>query len=167
MRSILFLVTVLIFTGTVSAKDDKLSINDLAWIAGTWEGMGPDDYTGKEQTLAIWTPPKEGVMSWTFRYHTPKNGHVHFAFTVIEETDDGVFCRGIHHAPDFGNYEDTHWTYRMVSASNTEVRFECVENCRGAKALSFERTEDGRMLEKYELEDETRSPSVFRYRRAK
>ena len=147
-------------------EDDILSVNDLSWIVGTWEGFGPDDYSGAELTLSILTAPIEGVMSWSFRYHTPKDGHVHFAFTVIEDTEDGVIMRGIHYARDFRHYEDTHWIYRMTTVSATKARFECVESCRGAKSLTFEMIEEEIMIHEYELTDKTKPPSIFKYKRA-
>ena len=151
---------------TVSAEEaGDLNINAMAWLAGTWEGAGPNKYDGEEQTIAIWTAPVEGIMSWTFRYTTPENGHVHFAFHVVENTEEGVLSRGIHYGHDFKNYEDIHWTYKMTSASDTEVKFVCVENCRGAKTLSFLRDGNNAFLEKYELEDETKPAAVFRYQR--
>ena len=148
----------------LAQEGGPLSVNDLSWIAGTWEGLGPDDYSGEEQALAIWTAPVEGVMSWTFRWHTPGNGHVHFAFTVLEDTDNGVLSRGIHHGRDFRPFEDARWMFRMTAASDTEVSFECIENCR-VKSLAFELTEEGLLLEKYRPLDETQPLSVFRYRR--
>ncbi len=147
-------------------KDATPGLDDLAWIAGTWEGLGPDDYGGTQRALAIWTAPLEGTMSWTFRWHTPENGHVHFAFTVLEETDDGVFSRGIHHGPDFEPYEDAHWVFRMTAAGETRVTFQCVENCR-ARSLILELDEDGLLFEKYQPLDEAKPLSIFKYERVK
>lgn len=153
-------------TSATAGDDLALSVDAMAWLAGAWEGVGPNNYDGAEQTIAFWTAPAEGVMSWTFRYRTPENGHVHFAFHVVENTEDGVFSRGIHYGHDFKNYEDIHWTYKMTSASDTEIRFACIANCRGAKTLSFLRDGDNAFLEQYELEDETKPTAIFKYKRA-
>jgi hypothetical protein len=80
---------------TVAA--DNLSTSDIAWLSGHWEGVGDDGKT-KGKALSIWTPPVEGSMSWTFRWHQAEQGHVHFAFSLLEETDykDGrqAYCTG-------------------------------------------------------------------------
>ncbi len=152
----------------VSAQTSRpFTLDAIAWIAGSWEGVGPNSYDGSEQVLSTWTPPKQGVMSYTFRYNTPADGHVHFAFHVLQETDEGVMWRGIHRAPDFTTYEDTHWTYRMVEADGNTVKFECLSGCRGAVSLTYEMKESGELQEQYKMLDETKPLSIFKYTRAK
>ena len=152
-------------TRVVAGDISGFTIDDIAWLAGSWKGVGPDDYSGKEQVIAIWTAPVEGVMSWTFRYHTPEDGHVHFAFTVIEAADGDVFSRGMHHGRDFETYEDRNWVFRLQSVTQSSAVFSCVSDCRGIKSLSFELKPDGTLLETYELNDPNAELSVFRYRR--
>ena len=141
------------------------SITQLSWIAGTWEGDGPNHYDGSERSIVFWTAPVEGVMSYTFRYHTPENGHVHFAYHVIEETEDGVFLRGIHYGRNFENFEETHWTYKMTDASATKSHFVCLENCRGAKDMTLELINENAFVQTYMLEDETKPPAIYTYAR--
>ena len=148
-----------------ASDNQPLSINQLSWLAGTWEGDGPTHFDGSERSVVFWTEPLEGVMSWTFRYHTPENGHVHFAYHVIEETDEGVFLRGIHYGRNFENFEETHWTYKMTDASATKAHFICLKNCRGAKDMTLALTNENTFVQTYLLEDETKPPAIFKYAR--
>ena len=88
----------LLLVPVADADDDAANgrTSDMAWMAGDWAGTG-DDGTTTGDAYSVWTEPVEGVMSWTFRWHQPDKDHVHFAFSVIEETAVGVLLRGVHH----------------------------------------------------------------------
>ena len=148
----------------VANEENSFSLDDIAWIAGTWAGLGPNDYSGEELVYSVWTGPVGGTMSWTFRYYTPGNKHVHYAYTMLEETDGGVLSRGIHYGRDFKNFEKAAWVFQMTAATDTEVTFECIENCR-VKSVSFELTSEGLLLEKYRTLDDSELLPTFRYER--
>ena len=152
------------FNSATSEEEKKFRLEDIAWISGAWEGVGPNDFESKEPIYSVWSSPIEGTLSWTFRYNTPETGHVHYAFTVVEETEDGVYARGIHFGRNFRNFEENNWVFKMVRATSNEVRFDCIENCR-VKSVSFELTAEGQMLEKYLTLTEPEKESIFSYKR--
>jgi hypothetical protein len=126
---------------------EQWKITDIARLAGHWSGTGHDgETTGAAES--IWTDPTEGVMSLTFRWHQDDQNHVHFAFSVIEETPAGVLLRGIHHGRDFGTFEDANWTMRLANAGPDSARFDCVEHCRAA-SVEFARSPDGELIESW------------------
>jgi hypothetical protein len=86
-------VRVLIAAGFItllSTLQAAPTVSNLSWLAGVWDGIG-DDGTTKGDARTVWTEPVEGVMSWTFRWH--QDDHVHFAFSVVEDTGDEVLLR--------------------------------------------------------------------------
>ena len=60
-----------------NAADSHSEIDDLAWLAGTWAGIG-DDGTTTGDAYSVWTNPVEGVMSWTFRWHQTDTAFARF-----------------------------------------------------------------------------------------
>jgi hypothetical protein len=140
---------------------DNFSTSDIAWLAGHWEGIGDDGET-QGRALSVWTPPAEGTMSWTFRWHQAGQGHVHFAFSVLEETDDGVVYRGIHHGTDFETFEDAPWTFLLVEADEAKATFVCTENCR-APGVEFALLPDGSLRETWQPANDNAPPFVVTY----
>ncbi len=168
MRHFSIFACVAIALGLVTApaparQSQSFTLDDMAWVTGSWTGLGPNDFSGALRIQAIWTPALEGVMSYTFSFHKPADNHVHYAFMVLQEVDGGVTLRGIHRAPDFTNYEDTHWTYRMRSASDTRVEFECISGC--TKTLSFEMNSDSEMVQQYIVPSTGEATVIMKFKR--
>jgi dipeptidyl aminopeptidase/acylaminoacyl peptidase len=138
-------------------------IADIAWLQGHWHGIGDDGET-TGATDSIWTNEVEGVMSLTFRWHQPVKNHVHFAFSVVEQTHDGVFLRGIHHGRDFGTFEDANWTMRLADAGPDTARFDCIENCRAA-SVEFKRLPDGELVESWRAIADAKPVFVVTYQK--
>ena len=138
-------------------------IADIAWLAGHWRGTGDDGETSGTAD-SIWTDPVEGVMSLTFRWHQGEQKHVHFAFSVIEETPGGVLLRGIHRGRDFETFEDANWTMRLAGASQDSATFVCVENCRAA-SVEFTRTPEGKLVESWRADVGAEPVFVITYSR--
>ncbi len=136
---------------------------DVAWLAGHWHGIG-DDGESTGEADSIWTSPVEGVMSLTFRWHQGEKNHVHFAFSVIEETSNEVLLRGIHHGRNFETYEDVNWTMRLAAAGPDSASFVCVENCRAA-SVEFERSPDGSLTESWRSVEGADPEFVISYQR--
>jgi hypothetical protein len=115
-------VRVLIAAGFItllSTLQAAPTVSNLSWLAGVWDGIG-DDGTTKGDARTVWTEPVEGVMSWTFRWH--QDDHVHFAFSVVEDTGDEVLLRGIHHGRDFDTFEDAGRAVGRILAHNYKGR---------------------------------------------
>jgi len=87
-------------------------------------------------------------MSWTFRWHQPDKEHVHFAFSVLEETAVGVLLRGVHHGRNFDPFEKVNWTMQLAEANASFAKFVCVMNCRAA-SVEFALSPDGRLEESW------------------
>jgi hypothetical protein len=157
-------VRVLIAAGFItllSTLQAAPTVSNLSWLAGVWDGIG-DDGTTKGDARTVWTEPVEGVMSWTFRWH--QDDHVHFAFSVVEDTGDEVLLRGIHHGRDFDTFEDVNWTMRLAEAGPQLARFECVEHCRAA-SVEFSMSPDGQLEESWRTTTKADPGFVIRYRR--
>ncbi|MEM7282034.1 MAG: DUF6265 family protein [Pseudomonadota bacterium] len=144
------------------AESNRLS--DIHWLAGHWMGIGDDGKT-QGQALSVFTPPAQAAMSWTFRWHMPAEQHVHFAFSVFEETDNGVFFRGIHHGKDYQAFEDAPWLFVLTKANETQAHFRCLENCR-APGVNFKQLPDGTLLETWEVSKSNTEPFTVTYKRA-
>ena len=139
---------------------DSATVDDLAWLAGVWRGQGD----GGGEALSTFSNPVDGSMSWVFRWNVPDDNHVHYAFTVYQDTDDGVTARGIHRGREFETFEKTHWTYALTSASVGEAVFSCVSKCR-ARSVTFHQLENGQLEESYTSLDGKERHFVVLYRR--
>jgi len=149
-----FIVLALLFDGVLlidSADADegaaKMRVSDIAWMSGSRAGIGDDGQT-TGNAYSIWTEPVEGVMSWTFRWHQAEEKHVHFTFSVLEETEVGVLLRGIHHGRNFDSFEIVNWTMQLSETSPSFAKFVCVMNCRAA-SVEIALLPDGKVLESW------------------
>lgn len=116
-----------VYAACRSARNPPVpSVSDLSWMEGVWSGSGPTGFDLETRATSILTAPIEGVLSWTFGWHTPENNHVHYAFHVLQDTGGGTILRGIHFAPSFTHYEDVPWQFRLTSARERWARFECI-----------------------------------------
>lgn len=80
-RSLLLSAVVLI---TLAAAENKHSVDELAWIAGTWQGT-----LGSNTIEERWTEPSGGLMLAVARVISPER--TMFEFLRIEQRVDGVF----------------------------------------------------------------------------
>ena len=111
------------------------------WLEGTWhydgaEGRGSSYFSAA--TLGSW--------SWTLRWEVPSDDHVHYAFSVVETSEEGTVLRGIHRGRDFRTFEDAPWELELIEEGANHFRFQCTSGCR-AQGLVLERLDDGRLKE--------------------
>jgi hypothetical protein len=142
-------------------------IDELEWLAGEWIGEGQEGDTGEAEGAAhlYWTPPLEGSMSLFFTWHAAESGHVHYAVNVFQQTEDGIFGKGIHYGRDFENFEDHPWHLKATAVDKNVVVFECLEHCRSA-SVSFTLLENGVLEERWKPDRGENKPDwIVRYRR--
>ncbi|MCL1075783.1 DUF6265 family protein [Shewanella dokdonensis] len=102
---------------TMSAK---VSIEDVAWIAGHWKSAG--EGVVAEET---WLPPLGGSMTGTFR--EVKNGEVEFyEFMTISEQGDSLSLKIKHFNPDLTGWEekDKSVVFSLVTLDENTARFD-------------------------------------------
>lgn len=152
-------------TTVLCAESERQSfqLDDLQWLAGQWNGIGKAGST-KGQALSIFTKPRQGAMSWTFRWVQPEDNHIHFAFSVIEQTQDGVFYRGIHHGRDFETFEDHPWRFVLADLGPNWATFQCLEHCR-APGVRFELTPEDQLIETWGVNKPEEPPFVIKYQK--
>ena len=160
---IIFALGLSLAIGNPAHAADLARISDIEWLAGQWEGVG-DDGSTKGEAMSVWTGPVEGSMSWTFRWHVNEQNHVHFAFSVFEETERGVVYRGIHYGTDFESFEDAPWRFRLASVDGTKATFACMANCR-APGVEFNLLPDGRLIETWQTARNDEVAFVVTYNR--
>lgn len=83
MRRLLVLATAGFFVLPVTAAE--LSLDDLAWISGTWEGT-----SGSVRQEEYWSRPAGGLILGIHRDLFSENRSF-FEFLRIEQRDDGIF----------------------------------------------------------------------------
>ena len=141
-------------------------ITSLNWLSGEWVGQSYASEDAPVQGYASihFTPVNLASFAMTFRWTMPDTNHVHYAFTVFQETDAGILGKGIHYGPDFETFEDAPWHFETVDISENRVTFGCVENCR-ANAVTFKLLADGRLEERWKPLNETAPDFVVIYSR--
>lgn len=100
-------------------------LDELAWLAGTWEGT-----IGEDPLIETWFPPAGGRMAGLFRW--VKGGEVYlYELVSLEETPEGVVLRIKHFGPDLVGWE----------AKEDSVVFDLVEIA-GGRAVFAERDDE-------------------------
>lgn len=101
-------------------------LDDLAWLAGTWEGT-----LGEDPLIETWFPPAGGRMAGLFRW--VKGDEVYlYELVSLEETADGVVLQVKHFGPDLVGWE----------AKDESVVFDLVELDEEGRAVFAERGDE-------------------------
>ena len=133
----LLLVALLSAPGPGSAQD--VSVDDFGWLAGTWEGPGPDGAVAEIHFLEPWA----GTVPSIFRLH--RNGRVVVLETISLTEDGGDLVMYVRHfdtalAPleKEGAIE-----LRLVEREGDRFVFENAREGRNPTRSIMTRTEDG------------------------
>lgn len=142
-------------TSVAEAQAPRVTIADVAWMAGRWTGEGLGGVM--EET---WAPPSDGRMVGHFQL--VKGGKVAF-YEIMQmfETPAGVDLRVKHFTADFAGWEEKADSVRFPfeSATPAELKF---------RGLVFRREGEAAMTAVLRLRygpDDVRD-EVLRYRRA-
>ena len=115
-HAILTVVMSLLALGSIThAQTSKPSINDLAWLAGCWEGNARGRRIDEQ-----WMKPAGGIMLGTARTITP--GKTEFECTQIRQEKDGTI---FYVAKPSGQAEAS---FKLIKLENKEVLFENPEH---------------------------------------
>lgn len=169
MKLMTVCLSVVLCISQVSARaESTVEINQLHWLAGEWIGEGREGDDGEIEGVArlYWTPPAEGSVSLFFTWHAASSQHVHYAVSVFQQIEIGVFGKGIHYGPDFEHFEDHPWHLKAMRIGNGIAIFKCLEHCR-SESVSFTLLEDGVLEERWKIGPQKDKPDwIVRYRRA-
>ena len=118
-----------------SSKSDKksYSIDDLAWIAGNWQGEAMGG-----QFEETWNKPSGGTMMGMFKL-IQNDKVVFYELCTIVETDQSLVMRIKHFHPDMKGWEekDKCMEFPLVSVDENEAKFD---------GLVFKKTGEDSML---------------------
>jgi len=117
--------------------ESTASLDDLAWLAGSWEGEG---LGGRYEE--IWSAPAGGNMIGMFRL--VRDGKVALSeFIMIEQREDGIHFMLKHYAPGWQEWEtDAPLTFKLSSAANGTFVFDASGE-QSARRVSYVRDEKG------------------------
>lgn len=147
---------------TVAVDTCAHSLADLAWMAGHWV---MEDGDGRAEE--IWTAPLDGSMVASFRWAIPGRMHV-LEFLVIEERDGVVYFRFKHFNRDYGAWEVTPNTYRLVRVEQRTATFENVDwNGKVPQFITYSSPDAHHLKFRGESPDGNDEPLVLDYRRAR
>lgn len=110
------------------------TIEDLAWIAGTWSTDLADQVLEER-----WSPPMANAMAGSFRW--ARDGEVWlYEFLLIEETADGIFYYLRHFGPGSLGWEerDAPLAYRLDSLAPNRAEFASVDDADDSFVFSRE-----------------------------
>lgn len=85
------------------------SIDDYAWLAGTWRGEGLGGHCEES-----WSPPMAGEMVGTFRL-TRQGKTVFFEMLVLHQDEAGFAMKVKHFSPDFAAWEERDESIRFAA----------------------------------------------------
>jgi hypothetical protein len=155
MRTPLLLVASLAVVVAASAQTPKSSINDLAWLAGCWEGT----IRGR-QVNEQWMKPGGGIMLGMAR--TVSQGKAaEFEFTQIREDKDGAIY---YVAKPSGQAEAS---FKLVKLQNKEAVFENLQHDFPQRII-YRLQPDGSLFARVEATDKGQLRGIdYPYKRAK
>jgi len=159
-------VTAAIVVSAPAHTQQPISVNNMGWLAGEWIGDGRSGDNGSPTGIArlYWTPVIADVISSTFTWHDGGDDHVHYAFSVFRQVEDGVEGAGIHYGADFETFEDAPWRFQALEISDTRVMFECISNCR-ANSVTFTLLENDALEGRWDPVNGSDPDWITRYRR--
>ena len=143
MREI-FVSLALLSAASASAPEasPEVSVEDLAWLAGVWEGTG----LGGE-CEELWSPPRAGAMIGTFRLFR-EGEPVFYELLLLAEDEEGLALKVKHFSPAFSAWEEKADAVRFgfESLSGQTARFRGLTLARDGDELRIEvkfRNDDG------------------------
>ena len=116
-----------------SYADDKVTIDDFAFLAGYWQGEG---FGGQSEEM--WMPPSNGRMFGIFKQIN--DGELVFTeYLEISKQEDGWALRLKHFNPDFSGWEEKtdYVNFRFDSVSDNKAVF---------GGLSYEVTDGNKLV---------------------
>lgn len=100
------------------AVDAKPTMDDLAWLVGSWHGEGLGGEIEEH-----WTIASGGTMLGAFRLVREKKVHV-IEYVMITEEEDRIALRFKHFRPDYTTWEeDRPLEFTLLSVSGHEAVF--------------------------------------------
>jgi hypothetical protein len=138
------------------------ALQDLAWIAGHWQG---EHWGGKTEEL--WLLPDGGAMIGTFR-HIKEGKLVFTEHQSIEQDDTGITLRIKHFGPKLIGWEEKadSTTFTLDRVTPDVASFSYTKEGRKV-ILEFQRKGPDEMhLLLSRLKDGTQKDDLFRYKRA-
>ncbi|MCG8506809.1 MAG: DUF6265 family protein [Sphingomonadales bacterium] len=113
------LIAILLFAPALGLAQDKVSIDDFAFLTGYWKGTG----LGGE-VEEVWMPPVDGRMFGIFKLSG--DGELSFTeYMEITQQEGQWVVRLKHFNPDFSGWEekDDHVTFHLDSVRENEALF--------------------------------------------
>lgn len=106
--------------GEQSAARERISINEMSWLAGHWVGEGLGGYAEE-----IWSPPRGEVMMGVFRVYEGDKPRF-YEFLTLEEEAGSIVMRLKHFNPDFTGWEekDKHVSFPFVRKEKGMYQFD-------------------------------------------
>jgi len=97
------------------------SIDDIAWLAGRWEGAGLGGLA--EEVIA---PAVDGQMMGMFRHADSDGKLVFYEFYLFAEVDDSLVLRIKHFSPELKGWEDKgdYVEFPLVAVEENAVYFD-------------------------------------------
>lgn len=142
---IVLLILCMTLSGVFSAQESAMQLDpkleNIAWIAGSWQG---EAFGG--QTEEIWSEPSGGSMMATFKLIN--DGKVSFyEIEIIREIENSLILQLKHFGNDLKGWETKDETvdFPLVSITKNKVVFE---------GMFFERISDSQMNVHVDIENE-------------
>ena len=109
--------------GDTAAPSGTVALEDIAWLAGRWQGAFSNGVKAEEH----WSAPAGQSMMGMFRM-MPRDRATMYEFLVIEADDDGVALRFLHYGRNLKEMDEKPLHLRLVRATDREAVFENAED---------------------------------------
>ena len=123
------------------AVDAKPTIDDLAWLVGSWHGEGLGGRVEEH-----WTNASGGTMLGAFRLVREEEVHV-IEYVMITEEEDRIALRFKHFRPDYTTWEDNRpLEFTLLSVSGREAIFHSeVPDQTSPRRITYRLSDDGEL----------------------
>ncbi|MFK7863159.1 MAG: DUF6265 family protein [Pseudohongiellaceae bacterium] len=146
------LVLPLIFSFSYFSATAQTSINDFAFLTGTWVGAGMG---GKSEEM--WMPGSDGRMFGIFK-QSSEGGLIFSEYMEITKVNNEIVLRLKHFNPDFSGWEtkNEHLTFKLSSVGENRadfgsLRYEVIEGDTLVIELDMQTTDGSHTTETFTL----------------
>ncbi len=140
-----------------SSQGTKVTLEDIAWLEGTWKGE-----MFEQRAEETWSSAEKGAMMGMFRLLGDQKTSV-FEFMLLEETPQGLDLRFVHIGPGYEIWEEdgAPLVFSLSSADSKVFTFESPDPAQSPNRILYTLPDQGQMIVTVETMRDGKAKDAF------